>query len=329
MLGFLAGGILLLQTSHIPSSPATSVSETKKSLCTREQVRQGAWQPIWRDKPPYPSPMRPCALGQSGRPYIDYEWIPEASQNESCHFEKWNEAHFCRLVKGSTVLFVGDSLSFEQYVGLALRLGGYVEGSESAKSREEHMNTIQPVCNHQAIIAYRRDDYLEEIPSAIEQSFPTVLILNRGAHFTDDDTFEEGIEKVLLDVENWKRTCKELGIGCHLFWRTTAPEHPDCQKNFKEPVNNLTWIEEYIRTTPWTQSKGTWVHVQRQNKIALNLLAKHHSLENIVLDAYDTKVRRPEMHDPARPHDCLHGCFPGTMDTTNQMLLPPALKSSD
>jgi len=169
------------------------------------------------------------------------------------------------------------------------------------KSRRRHINFIQPVCDNKTMIAYRRDDTLSEMQSAIKQSFPTVLVWNRGAHYTNDSDFQTGIEKVLLDVEAWKRTCSELGIRCHLFWRTTAPGHPHCQSNFTKPVNNLTWMEEYIQTTPWSYSKGTWKHFQRQNQITLMLLAKNHSLDAVVLDAYDTKVRRLEMHPQCSP----------------------------
>ena len=79
-------------------------------------------------------------------------------------------------------------------------------------------------------------------------------------------------------------------------------------------------MEDYIQNTPYEPSKGTWIHFKRQNEIAVTrLAAANHSLDDTILDAYAVKLLRPDVH--AKPGvDCLHGCHPGTMDTTNRIL---------
>jgi len=94
--------ILLQGSSQIPEHDEPAHNK-KNRLCKREEVRQGAWQPTRRDTPPYPSThVRTCAFAESGGPYVDYEWIPEAVENQIlslCEMERivWSRVARCFL----------------------------------------------------------------------------------------------------------------------------------------------------------------------------------------------------------------------------------------
>jgi hypothetical protein len=185
--------------------------------------------------------------------------VADASSTRSCEFTEWNWQLSCRLLSHATVLIVGDSLSWEQYSSLVqLHPQGsrWIKQGYQHQSRYLRQNIVLTVCNKHADdsprdatssstgghddeaattgppvrLVFRRDDHLEYLQQAIQDDFPTVLILNRGAHFVNDTKYIDQLrEKVLPIVQDWLQTCKTVyGIKCHFFWRTSVPGHAGC-----------------------------------------------------------------------------------------------------
>ena len=92
----------------VPTSNSNFGSHSIPS-CSREEVREGSWQPVVLDAPPYfPRtvhlqcyPEREYKVGQWMH---TYKWLPRASSSGACTFSDWNRDDFCRLTRRATIL---------------------------------------------------------------------------------------------------------------------------------------------------------------------------------------------------------------------------------
>jgi hypothetical protein len=272
--------------------------------------------------------------------------------NVSCEFTDWQPDLFCRLLPKATIAIVGDSLSWEHYSSLVQLLGLRTRQGYQHQSRELHTNIQQSVCDGETAVVYRRDDKLLELPSVWQQpeeyeqeedeqhettatagrhsSFPTVLILNRGAHYVNDTMLLAGVRRNIIEVGEWMHECRALGVDCHFFWRTSVPGHVGCDNNstenndfdYSRPINDLEAMESRIANRSLHteyQLRYHWYNYQHQNELILSEL-EGSGLDYTVLDAYRLNVLRPDEHR-SHQNDCLHNCYPGKMDVYNQLLL--------
>jgi hypothetical protein len=232
---------------------------------------------------------------------------------------------------------MGDSLSWEQYSSLLQLLGKRVHQNDQHASRLEDRNVIYFACREQnrgTKFVFRNDAQLnaERILNSITNDFPTVIILNRGAHYVNDTELISDMKELLPVLLSWQKTCTKLYHRCHLFWRTTVPGHPECEE-YTAPVNNLTLMESLVESRTSYTNETTWnYHWQdfnHQNKLVLDLLQTYSAttgLQYEVIDAYEINILRPDRHR-WHQNDCLHSCYPGKMDVYNQLLLHYLLAS--
>eukprot|EP00980_Cylindrotheca_fusiformis_P023898 scaffold11151_cov95-Cylindrotheca_fusiformis.AAC.1 len=288
-----------------------SVSQHEIPFCNRSQLQRGRWVES-NVTPAYDLHNEVC--NNSDYNAMDsYDWEPQDHRHRSCLFQPWDAAKFCSLLKGAPILFVGDSLTFEHYMTLVNGVGGTTKKAQQMVSFRRQITIVQSVCDHhQTFLMFHRDDDLSRLGHHLNDTFPVVLVLNRGAHYEPDEKLLLDIEKTFLEVEAWQQQCKEYGIKCHFFWRTTVPGHPDC-RNFTEPVNNLTLMEELVEyvTKTGIEKNYHWPEFKHQNELVLNKLENKTNLDYQVIDAYYSNILRPDQH--ARPalsetgtSDCLH-----------------------
>jgi len=310
--------------------------------CTRAQLQKGQW--IKTNETVPINEQETCKNKDylTGGYSTNYEWEPQDDYNRTCEFGKWDANAFCSLVKGATIMIVGDSLSFEHYTNMMSSLGRHVSPLLQRRSFQKKMTLVQDVCSSSndrqitttttqtqpaaaAYVTYRRDDHLKNLASILEEKFPIILILNRGAHYSQDDKLLSDLQDTFLHVQNWQTKCKQqYGIKCHFFWRTTVPGHPGCQ-TFTEPVNNITQMEELVRTKSIVAggqvTQYHWAQFQGQNILVLNELQKWSSrIDYQVIDAYSVNILRPDQHR-APGEDCLHGCDSGKIQVYNRLML--------
>ena len=325
-----------------PPTPAPTPPPTPPQ-CTRAQLQKGQW--IKTNETVPINEQETCKNKDylTGGYSTNYEWEPQDDYNRTCEFGKWDANAFCSLVKGATIMFVGDSLSFEHYINMMSSLGRHGAPLLQRRSYQKKMTLVQDVCSSSsndrqttthtqpaaaAYVTYRRDDNLKNLASILEEKFPIILILNRGAHYTQDDKLLSDLQDTFLHVQKWQTKCKQqYEIKCHFFWRTTVPGHPGCQ-TFTEPVNNITQMEELVRTKSivgggrYTQvTQYHWAQFQGQNILVLNELQKWSSrIDYQVIDAYSVNILRPDQHR-APGTDCLHGCDSGKIQVYNRLML--------
>jgi hypothetical protein len=240
--------------------------DSENPLCNREQIIQGQWrEKELKEGPPYVTPtvhLR-CYPTEhyTKRPYKTYEWMPDeatsrsgSSSKKTCDMTPWSQSRFCRIMRYGTILIAGDSLSWEHYASLVQLNGLHTHQNYQHQSNLLHMNIGQTVCNGMTRIVYRRDDRLTNLSGALLQRdpdfFPTVLVLNRGAHYANDTVLLDNLRMNLGYVRQWLRQCENLEIKCHFFWRTTVPGHPNCTQN-DVPNNNLEEMEARVTKFPY------------------------------------------------------------------------------
>ena len=308
------------------TTSSDNAREHRLPWCNREQLRNGTWVVDRRDRPPYMNTVKHLQCYPKEKylesPYETSKWLPAAKKTRQCDYEEWDEQDFCRLLPRATYAIMGDSLSWEHYSSLVQMLGGEPHQGFQHQSKELHTNIVQSVCGGQTTLLYRRDDRLQNLTVALEQHFPTILVLNRGAHYAPDRTFLREIRDNIRDVRAWLAKCDSKKIKCHFFWRTTVPGHPHCGK-FMQPVNDIAAMEALVadlRNYNEYTIKFHWYDFKRQNELVVEELrsAKLNSLE--IIDAYDVNILRPDEHR-AHQNDCLHNCYPGKMDIYNNLVL--------
>lgn len=206
-----------------------------KVLCSREQIQQGHWRSVRLDRPAYVVQNVSALLCGPESIYAQehfdsWEWKPNEDQ---CEFAQWNKDVFCDLTRNQSIVFIGDSLSQEAMFSLGELLG----------LRNGTLNyEFQRACNATVEIFFRRDDYLR--PSKVEwelKRLPALAVLNRGAHYVEDEVLMQDINITIGHVRNWQSRCAQQGRRCLLVWRTTVPGHPDCTKFNQPSTNRSTW----------------------------------------------------------------------------------------
>jgi hypothetical protein len=326
-------------------------------LCTRDEVRRGQWQKVILDGPPYVSTgVGKCRAVKNANQsfWPSWDWQPwnsttvhitndknetqqQATSNKqqhgSCIMSKWDKDDFCNVAnsivmnnknntsKNPTLAIVGDSLSFEHYSSLAQLLGLPSSGKDMHMAGNQNRNIVQSACNWTLI--YRRSDTLEHVPSVLKVNEPNVLVINRGAHYVDDQRFMSELFNTIKALQDWQRNCSFLRTNqtCWLFVRSTVPGHPQCE-NYNMPSNDTYEMEALVANLSNYASgkesqKFHWWDIKHQNNLMLDAFSKS-GLAYQVIDSYDINILRPDLH---RSPDCLHSCYPGKMDVYNQLLL--------
>ena len=309
------------------NSPSFNNRTKAATLCTREQILQGQWVPVLLNKAPYVPRLNHlrCFPNEvyAQQPYKSWSWQIDDASSPACQLTAWDATTFCDLVKYATVSIIGDSLSWEQYSSLLQILEETVHQKDQHRSKTYHRNHFQMGCpGDQTQFVFRNDPRLEFVEDAVKgASFPSVLILNRGAHYVNDTTILSDMERLVEQLRNWQATCDSRKIRCHLFWRTTVPGHPGCEANSK-PINNLTEMEATVNDLKNYDNVTIhyhWYDFQHQNLLMVDHL-KRAGLDFEVIDAYHINILRPDEHR-VQSGDCLHNCYPGKMDVYNQLLL--------
>jgi hypothetical protein len=306
-------------------------------LCASDEITNGQWVPVTLPKPPYMpiSPRVRCPpKNDSYSPFYTYEWRPH-----QCALADWNPPQLMHLLSNKTLLLVGDSTSLEHYGSLIHMLGDIARLPPRAvrKGRikryicQDNQNKTGD-CVH---VNFHTDFYLTNLTEALagHLGFPTVIVLNRGAHYQPDDQVMDELKTLTLPaLVEWNDQCRRLQQQkCLLLWRTTVPGHPFCA-NFTQPSTNVTEMEQWIYdkstkdSTIYRKGEYHWQDFKRQNEFISHLLVEEWKpalthVEVTIMDSYIPNILRPDNHR-AHLDDCLHTCSPGGgSDLNTQWLL--------
>lgn len=283
----------------------------------------------WIPRGYYPNPNK-NGIGSNGNSNT-----ATTSTTTTCLYqEEFNSTLFCNLMNNSVILFIGDSITFEMYQSLVHLTYGKVSWLVEHRAKFIHIPIIINVCgnnnndndnnnnnnNNNVTLVYRWNEELDDtgtsvsIKQMLTEQFPTMIVLNTGAHYQSDVSFRANVASTLMQIRSWQQTCRDrLNLTvttCPFFWRTTTPGIPHCT-DFTRPVNNITKMEAHVALYP---TKNNWEKMKYQNDIALEMISEYE-----VIDGYEMGIQRPELHKSEK--DCLHHSNMAVADAWNVALL--------
>uniref|UniRef100_A0A7S3VER1 SGNH domain-containing protein n=1 Tax=Chaetoceros debilis TaxID=122233 RepID=A0A7S3VER1_9STRA len=309
-----------------------------KNFCTRSDIRHGKW--VGKINSTNSStetavmPMHaPNLAGANSSQNYDacnapdmYQWQVANEKNEndsSCEFQQeFNSELFCDRMKNTVILFIGDSITWEMYESLVHLTDGHVDKRVHNRAIQRKIAIVINVCgdNHVTLI-YRWNKDLSNkgtsvaIENMLNETFPTMIVLNTGAHYQSDIVYHERMDHALDLIAGWQSMCQDRNLPCPFFWRTTPPGIFNC-KSFTRPVNNITMMEEHVASNPGAYN---WNHFRHQNELALQKLESSGLSSYNIIDAYEVGIQRPELQ--VSQADCLHHCQPAAADAYNTIML--------
>ena len=131
-----------------------------------------------------------------------------------------------------------------------------------------------------------------------------VIVANRGAHYTHDQTFLFGVRAAL-------RFLRRLHPNKLIIWRSTPPGHKDCD-SYDRP------LQDSRGQTSLPHNWGWFLH---QNSIVKPQVER---VGGVYMDLDTITMARADGHLgyswEKHRRDCLHFCMPGPMDTWVQLL---------
>ena len=325
-------------------APLKNTNSARPRLCSREEVRDGFWRPVTLEKPPYiplkqmensecyPDDYDPDNVFPEGVPYETWEWTPWSASTGECELTRWSKGAFCSVMRQhysnangkSTLVIVGDSLSMEHYNSFLELLGlDFVLQKWNWK-----VSFVRHTCDDNVKLVYRGDGRFVRMPTILAEDKPNVLIANRGAHYVQDDEFVKETLEIIPHLQRWQAECS----SCVFVYRTSVPGHPKCEE-FTQPTNNTREMEDRIANKSMYDAieleKWHWWDYKRQNELVQDLLTQN-SIDYRVIDGYDLNILRPDEHRGGKPNrDCLHGCYPGKVDTYSDILLHILLRNAE
>lgn len=267
------------------------------------------------------------------RKELKYEWEPGLECGWWHPFEKET---FCSALArlGGPLMVVGDTLSRDMMLSInnhlqlneampqdmmstpmacklweatgrmdpALGLCKVLRGCETPIFfvRNDHLSTVE----HPPVTRYVQN-HLPWI-SLVESWGVKAVLLSRGPHFSEIQSFTQELEATLLGL-------RERHPDILILYRATAPGHKDCE-NIDQPLDaayNTSELPEH------------WGDLYEQNAIAWGLVEKH---GGVFLDAETMTALRGDGHkgrvsgEGEGEPDCLHYCTPGPVDGWTRLL---------
>lgn len=237
--------------------------------------------------------------------HYHYHWYVD---NSKCNkkFNRWSFDEMCLLLANESVMMVGDSLQEEFYFSLLSSVWKY---NDPATCNPSPIETIKcggiSSTSDSFKVSFIRNDYLSltttntdtehEWITKLDLYKTTILILNKGAHYKNDDEMISNLKITLSYVQN-------NYPHIQIFYRSTVPGHLNYQQYF-----NSFPIKEFIIDK---DVQGTYHYSEflRQNEETKNILRMNFE-EVIYFDIYNSTVLRADSHA-----DPLHYCIPGPLD---------------
>ncbi|KAJ9153462.1 hypothetical protein P3X46_026897 [Hevea brasiliensis] len=333
--------------SFLHQSNAKLLYDTKQGGC---DFFQGSW--VYDDSYPiYDTSVCPFIEKQfdcqkNGRPdklYLKYRWMPSA-----CALPRFDGQDFLRRNKGKKILFVGDSLSLNQWQSLTCMLHASVPQSKFTIQRKGDVSTFS-LHDYEISVVLSRNAFLVDL---VKEKIGKVLKLDS----IENGNYWKGYDMLIFNTWHWW-----LHKGSEQPWDyiqegKTIRKDMDRLVAFKDGLTTWSkWVDTTINPNvtkvffqgispthyngeEWNETKSTCIgetqpisgrtypggsppaatvvkQVLSEMKIAVTLL-------DITTLSQLRKDGHPSIYgyEAKKGNDCSHWCLAGVPDTWNQLL---------
>ncbi|CAN6700557.1 unnamed protein product [Malus baccata var. baccata] len=334
----------------LPSASATSTSSSvARKLAGKCNWFRGTWVYDASSKPPYYSSTCPFVDPQFdclkyGRPdtaFLKYRWQPF-----SCALPRFNGLYFLEKWRGKKIMFVGDSLSFNQWVSLTCMLHAWVPNSRTSYVKKDGLASVTFQDYGVQILLYRTP-YLVDL---VNEKVGRVLKLDS---ITDGNAWR-GMDMLIFDTWHWwthtgraqpwdyleerGKLYKDMNrliafykgmttwarwvdrnvdpSKTKVFFQGISPTHY-LGRDWNQPTRSCaSEVQPYFGRKYPAGVPSSWIVV---NKV-LARIKKPVYLLDITFLSQIRKDAHPSKYSSEHGTDCSHWCLPGLPDTWNQLL---------
>ena len=243
---------------------------------------------------------------------LDYFWEPPAHCDIIPQFTR---SGLCQIMRGRTLIFLGDSLSVHMYETLINAMGNrtnYGRGRCDSDNPTICISSHPYYCNQYfnfSIVMLRVPNiswfsrFKREL-SDIYNTTGAVVVANWGAVYQPNDTVASKAQEILEWFDN------NLPRALFIF-RSSNMAHENCYF-YREPDNVMHIPVNHPRHKSWH-----WADFPKQNVIWEDLIAQRFP-GKVYMDIFPMSAKRPDQHTSYS--DCLHYCIPGPVDEWVRLL---------
>ncbi|KAL5729931.1 Protein trichome birefringence-like 39 [Ranunculus cassubicifolius] len=298
---------------------------------------------------PFIDPQFDCQ--QYGRPdkmYLKYKWKPYA-----CEMQRFNGLEFLMKWRGKKIMFVGDSLSLNQWESLSCMIHASVPKARTALVRTETLSSITFQDYKVTILLYRTPFLVDMVKEkagfvlrldSIEQGNAwrgmDMLVFNSWHWWTHEGrtqpwNFIQEKNKLYKDMNRliayykgmttWARWVNRNvdPAKTKVFFLGISPTHYE-GKDWNKPTNDCKG--EKLPVFGMKYPAGLPPQAFVVNKV-LSRIKKPVKLLDVTTLSQLRKDGHPSLYSGKhKGNDCSHWCLPGLPDTWNQLLYASLLQ---
>jgi len=185
----------------------------------------------------------------------------------------------------------------------------FVGDSTIQQSAHSLMNMIQVSsggCADKIAVTRSKLYLFNDLSATILRLRPNILVINHGAHASDDGDMRAVFNNMKKEMENL--ALSEIKKNLQVVWKSNNPGHVNCA-NFSSPEGYV--FKQYPVAIDWYH----WSDFPRWDEMAYNFTLQMNWKYLNLSPLYG----RPDAHPG--DGDCLHYCLPGPIDLSSILLL--------
>ncbi|KAI3466725.1 hypothetical protein Pfo_023388 [Paulownia fortunei] len=281
-------------------------------------------------------------LGRPDKQYLKYSWKPA-----SCNLPRFDGADFLRRWKGKKIMFVGDSISLDQWTSFVCMLHAAVPKAKTSYVRQNPISYVDFEDYGVTIFLYT-SHYLVDI---VQEAGGRVLKLD---YITQQGNAWKGMDMLIFNTWHWWTFTGKVQEWDFVQYGSTIAKDMDRLVAFYRGLTTWArWVDQNVdpsKTKVFFQGISPDHYVGQEWGSNSNCLGEQKPINGStyptgrpraakVVDKVLSTLKKPvylldvttlsQLRKDAHPSkyttdhtyvDCTHWCLPGLPDTWNQLL---------